>query len=89
MAPELRIQDMPIPAASSTAAPTPATRGQNAPEKTYQQIEATGPGSIHMTNKTTGKQNVHAFWNERIALHARLRSEPGHIGFDRLGSIRG
>ncbi len=72
-APELRIQDVPVPAkgtgappASLSAAAGSGGKGKEAAPKTYQQIEASGPGSIHMTNKTTGKQNVHAFWKEKL-----------------------
>ena len=50
------------------ASPTSGTgdKRANLPEKTYQQIQATGRGSIHMMNKTTGKRNVHAFWNDKL-----------------------
>jgi hypothetical protein len=63
-APELIIQDIPLPAAPP--APVAGGKGADKAAKTYQQIEASGPGSIHMTNKTTGKQNVHAFWKEKL-----------------------
>jgi lipopolysaccharide export system protein LptA len=53
-APELRMQDIVLP--------TPP----GSPPKTYQQVHAKGPGSIHMTNKTTGKRSVHAFWNDKL-----------------------
>ena len=64
-APELRIQDVPLPTSSSADTGIGGKKGGPAP-KTYQQIEASGPGSIHMTNKTTGQQNVHAFWKEKL-----------------------
>ena len=64
-APEMRIQDIPITEPSPPGAVAGGKKGQSAP-KTFQQIQASGPGSIHMTNKTTGKQNVHAYWNERL-----------------------
>lgn len=53
-APELRIQDIPL------AVPP------GKPAKTYQQVQATGPGSIDLTNKTTNKKSTHAFWRERL-----------------------
>jgi hypothetical protein len=58
-APELRIQEILLPAAAGDKAANP-------PAKTYQQIQAIGPGSIHMTNKTTGKRSTHAYWNDRL-----------------------
>ncbi|MHB1422795.1 MAG: hypothetical protein ACYC3I_06295 [Gemmataceae bacterium] len=64
-APELRIQDILVPVPPSAAAGD-GGKATNTPPKTYQQIEASGPGSIHMTNKSTGKQNVHAHWNEKL-----------------------
>ncbi len=64
-APELRIQDVPLPASSSAGAGGGGKKEGPTP-KTYQQIEASGPGSIHMTNKTTGQQNVHAYWKEKL-----------------------
>jgi hypothetical protein len=68
-APELRIQDVPLPAGKAHASPVSPLAGGKGKEptpKTYQQIEASGPGSIHMINKTTGKQNVHAYWNDKL-----------------------
>jgi hypothetical protein len=64
-APELRIQDIPLPASSSPIAGAGGKK-EGPPPKTYQQIEASGPGCIHMTNKTTGQQNVHAYWKEKL-----------------------
>ncbi len=64
-APELIIQDVPLPASGTGVSPVVGKGKESAP-KTYQQIEASGPGSIHMTDKKTGKQNVHAFWNEKL-----------------------
>ncbi len=58
-APELRIQDIPLPAAAGD-------KGKNLPPKTYQQVQAAGPGSIHMTNKSSGKRSIHAYWNDRL-----------------------
>jgi hypothetical protein len=68
-APELRIQDVPLPAGKtgvSPVSPLAGGKGKEPTAKTYQQIEASGPGSIHMMNKTTGKQNVHAYWNDKL-----------------------
>jgi hypothetical protein len=68
-APELRIQDVPLSVGGtgvSSVSPLAGGKGKQSAPKTYQQIEASGPGSIHLINKTTGKQNVHAFWNERL-----------------------
>lgn len=62
-APELRIQDIPMPLNEKGGKPGVAPASS---PKTYQQIEASGPGSIHMTNKNTGKQNVHASWKEKL-----------------------
>lgn len=72
-APELRIQDVPVPVGGSGGPPVvsfPTTitggKGGEPKAKTYQQIQASGPGCIHMMNKTTGKQNNHAYWNEQL-----------------------
>jgi hypothetical protein len=64
-APELHLQEMPVPADSSPAV-VARDKKANPPAKTYQQVEATGPGRIDMTNKTTGKPTVHAFWNKKL-----------------------
>ncbi len=64
-APELRIQEVPLPA-SEAGVSASSGKGKGPAPKTYQQIEASGPGSIHMTDKKSGKQNVHAFWNEKL-----------------------
>ena len=64
-APELRMQDIPLPSPASPAG-AGAAKGAAGPPKTYQQVHAKGPGSIHMTNKTTGKRTVHAFWNDKL-----------------------
>ncbi len=60
-APELRIRDVPL----SPSAPGSEKGGAN-PPRTYQQIHANGPGSIHMLNKATDKRNIHAFWNDQL-----------------------
>jgi hypothetical protein len=65
-APELRIQDVPLPDSGNAATPVASAKKGKPQPKTFQQIQASGPGCIHMTNKTTGKQNTHAFWNERL-----------------------
>jgi lipopolysaccharide export system protein LptA len=51
---EMRIQEMKAP-------PVPGH-----PEETFQKIEATGPGSIHMMNKEAKKRTVHAYWNDLL-----------------------
>ncbi|HEY7423322.1 MAG TPA: hypothetical protein VH682_03690 [Gemmataceae bacterium] len=53
-APELSIQDIPLPVPAGS------------PPKTFQQIQAKGPGSIHMINKTTGKEQTRAFWKDKL-----------------------
>jgi lipopolysaccharide export system protein LptA len=58
-APELRIQEIPLSPAET------GTRGGNA-AKSYQQVQATGPGKIHLINKTTGKKSTHASWNKHL-----------------------
>jgi hypothetical protein len=55
-----------VPPVPPPSAPVAGTKGPEKAPKTFQQIEASGPGSIHMTNKSTGKQNVHAFWKEKL-----------------------
>ncbi|MGH7225026.1 MAG: hypothetical protein ACRELF_17525, partial [Gemmataceae bacterium] len=64
-APEMRIQEIPLPAASAPPAGT-SDKAANLQPKTYQQVQATGPGRIHMINKSTGKRTVHAFWNDKL-----------------------
>jgi lipopolysaccharide export system protein LptA len=58
-APELRIQEVPLP-------PAPGEKGGNTPAKTYQQVHAKGPGSIHMLDKSSGKRTTHAFWKDKL-----------------------
>jgi hypothetical protein len=53
-APELRIKEIPL------------LGPPGSPPKTYQQILATGPGSIHMPNKGTEKRTTHAYWNDKL-----------------------
>jgi hypothetical protein len=53
-APELRMQDIPLLVPPGS------------PPRTYQQVHATGPGSIHMLNKTTDRRTTHAYWNEKL-----------------------
>lgn len=72
-APELRIRDIPLAVA---AAPVPGAgnKATNATAKTYQQVEASGPGSIHMMSKTSNKRTTHAYWNEKlVSTHDRER----------------
>ncbi len=64
-APELRIEEILLPVSPSAPA-LAGDKGAKPAAKSYQQIQAIGPGCIHMTNKGTGKQNNHAFWNERL-----------------------
>jgi lipopolysaccharide export system protein LptA len=56
-APTLTIQDIPVVAGGDKA--TKAT-------KTYQHVQASGPGSIHILNKSTNKRSSHAYWNESL-----------------------
>src|SRR5262249_16025676 len=55
-APEMQIQDSPLP--------TPP----GSPPKTYQQVTAKGPGSIHLPKKAGDKvvHSTHASWNEKL-----------------------
>jgi len=55
-APELQIQDIPLP--------TPP----GSPAKTYQQVIAKGPGQIHLPKKIGDKtvHKTHAFWKDKL-----------------------
>ena len=64
-APEMRIQEVPLPAASSPARGS-GEKGASQAAKTYQQVQAAGPGEIHMLDKKTGKRTVHAYWKDKL-----------------------
>ncbi|HEY7154887.1 MAG TPA: hypothetical protein VH575_13070, partial [Gemmataceae bacterium] len=59
-APELRIQEVPLPLSPK------GSKEEEGQPKTYQQIHASGPGEVHMLNKTTNKQTTHAYWNKEL-----------------------
>lgn len=59
-APELNLQDVPVPVRETD------DKKANLPPKTYQQIQAAGPGSIHMIDKSTGRRTVHAYWKDKL-----------------------
>ncbi len=61
VAPMLTIQDMPLPEAAKKGN---GDKKQKA--KTYQYVEASGPGSIDMMNKSTRERTTHAYWNESL-----------------------
>lgn len=55
-APKLIIQDIPMQPGDKTSKTS----------KTYQHVQATGPGSIHILNKATNTRTSHAYWNDSL-----------------------
>jgi hypothetical protein len=61
VAPMLTIQEIPLADASNKKGLASKDN-----KKSYQYVEASGPGSIDMMNKSTKERTTHAYWKERL-----------------------